>query len=202
MSPRYLERTGQPASEHSGLRWRRGGFEDHVQLGHLLGAPLLPTLGCAPSQSPLSTQDALSSPCRLQQGRLVHVIPLNALKLRHNLCGSVQVVQGESRGEDISAVGRAGSREYWELSDVERGALLNNVAAALMDTSMMRQVVDGDLEKRKNLGEELRSLQRRLKQCAPPPPCPSVCAPLIRAAPCVVLPQNCYLHPREHQTLR
>ena len=66
---------------------------------------------------------------------------------------------------------RAGSREYAELSSAERGAVLNNVAAALMDTSMMRQVVDGDLEKRKALGEELRSLQRRLKQCPPPPRC-------------------------------
>ena len=38
ISPRYLERTGQPAGAHSGLRWRRQGFEDHIQLGHLLGA--------------------------------------------------------------------------------------------------------------------------------------------------------------------
>ncbi len=35
------------------------------------------------------------------------------------------------------------------LSSAERGAVLNNAAAAVMDTSMMRQVVNGDVEKRK-----------------------------------------------------
>lgn len=98
-------------------------------------------------------------------------------------------------------MGRAGVREYGELADGERGALLNNVAAALMDTSMMRQVVDGDLEKRKNLGEELRCLQRRLKQCAPPP-CPSLWVCLMWAPACVILPRNCCLHPSEHDNLR
>ncbi len=61
--------------------------------------------------------------------------------------------------------------------------MLNNVAAALMDTSMMRQVVDGDVERRKALGEDLRSLQRRLKQCgAPLPHRPAYCL-----RPCLTL---------------
>lgn len=46
------------------------------------------------------------------------------------------------------------------------------VARVIINGGMTVQVVDGDLDKRKSLSEELRNLQRRLKQCAPAaPPC-------------------------------
>lgn len=35
---------------------------------------------------------------------------------------------------------RAGNVEYGDLTDQQRAAVLNNLAAGLMDTSMMRQV--------------------------------------------------------------
>lgn len=64
-----------------------------------------------------------------------------------------------------SAPVRAGQIDYEELSPDQRGAVLQALECAMLDTSFMRLTVADTLDSRREATQELNALRTRLRKC-------------------------------------